>query len=106
MTVTVPALSAALDEPGIPSPRSRGTAPAGATVLTAIALCFVRRRKVRGLQRFLTIVFTVAGAACAATLVGCGANNGFGVPTTTNVITVTATSGTIVHSTQVTLTIQ
>ncbi len=107
MTVTIPPLSAALHPSDGPSPWSRGSGlGGGATVLSAIAICFVRRRKARAWQRLLTTVLLLSGAASAAVLSGCGANNGFGVPTTTSVLTVTATSGTTVHSTQVTLTIQ
>ena len=106
MTVTVPALSAALYQPGRTSKWPGATVPAGATALAVLALCFVRRRKVRGLQRLLTVLCLLSGAASAAMLGGCGASNGFGVPSTTSLITVTATSGTTVHSTQVTLTIQ
>ena len=54
----------------------------------------------------MTLVF-LAGAVATAGLTGCGANNGFfgQAPQTYN-ITITATSGTIQHSVNATLTVE
>jgi hypothetical protein len=104
MTVTIPALIGTLNTPQAPTRWPAGGAPGSATVLAALAFCIRRRRKARSLQRWLTLALLLG--AVSATLSGCGASNGFGVPTSTSTITVTATSGTTVHSTQVTLTIQ
>jgi hypothetical protein len=66
------------------------------------------RRTGKRLARMLSLLFVAsAGVAALATLSGCGANNGFfGQPQQSYTITVTATTGTLTHATQVTLTVQ
>ena len=66
------------------------------------------RRTGKRLARVLSLpLLALAGVAAIATLSGCGSNNGFfGQPQQTYTITVTATTGTLTHSSQVTLTVQ
>jgi len=53
------------------------------------------------------LLLLVAGAASMAGLTGCGSSTGyFDQPRQTYTVTVTATSGTLTHSTPITLTVQ
>jgi hypothetical protein len=66
------------------------------------------RRTGKRMARMLSLLLLAsAGIAAIATLNGCGTHNGFfGQPQQSYTITVTATTGTLTHSTQVTLTVQ
>ncbi len=66
------------------------------------------RRISKHLSRFLSLLlWIIVGSAALATLNGCGSSNGFfGQPRQTYIITVTATSGTVTHSTNLTLTVE
>jgi hypothetical protein len=66
------------------------------------------RRAGRRLRRGLSVLLLIgAGVAAVAALNGCNSTNGFfGQPQSTYTIEVTATSGTLVHSTNITLTVE
>jgi hypothetical protein len=66
------------------------------------------RRAGRRLRRGLSVLLLIGtGMAAVAALNGCNSTNGFfGQPQNTYTIEVTATSGTLVHSTNITLTVE
>jgi hypothetical protein len=68
----------------------------------------MRRRLGKTLGRTIfTLFLLLAGASAMAGLSGCGTNSGFfGQPETTYNVQITATSGSLSHSTSVTLTVQ
>jgi len=82
---------------------------AGPFALAMLLLPFATLKRVRKSSRYLCLfIVLLAGIAAAAGLTGCGYNgNGFfGQTPKTYTITITATSGTIQHSTAVTLNLQ
>ncbi len=92
LTVAVPALSGA----------NRSFAPSGvafATLLLGIVL--TRRRRIAPRLLLLLLALVTSSA-----MVGCGTGNGFAIPSSTSLITITGTSGAIVHTTTVTLTVK
>ena len=89
------------------SPLGRGLVP---VALGLLLLPFSRRmrRSAGKLGRMAALLLLlVAGAASMAGLTGCGSSTGyFDQPQQTYTVTVTATSGTLTHSTPITLTVQ
>lgn len=85
----------------------RGFAPIALSILL-LPFAGRKRRLGKRLGRLCCIlVLLVGGAGAVAGLSGCGATNGFnGQPQTTGNLTVTATSGTLSHTTILTLTVQ
>jgi hypothetical protein len=79
---------------------------------TRSTLLFVSRQSIpstrKRLRRSLSLPLLIgAGLAGASALSGCSSANGFfGQSPTVYTITVTATSGTLVHSTNITLTVE
>jgi hypothetical protein len=99
MTVTIPSLSSRNSQP---TPRPFGGLPAGASLASLGFVWLYRKRKKLAHSNLLLAVVSLAGIA--ATLTGCGSSStGFAIPTSTSTITVTGTSGSINHSTTVTL---
>jgi len=102
LTVTIPALVGGNHTPG-----GRRGAPAvwSATLLLALLLAGNSRlRRTVSLARMAVLLLLLGGAFTALT--GCAPGTGFAVPQSTSTITITATSGTLVHSATVTLTLQ
>ena len=102
LTIHIPALSAAGKVPLHPDSKGRNMGISLAVLLAGVVL---RRRK-RRLPQLLTLLALCGISALALSTTGCGTGNGFAVPTSTSTITITGTSGTIVHTTTVTLTVQ
>ncbi len=75
----------------------------GALALLLVPLACVRRYRTKPLRLLLWLV--IAGTSFSA-LAGCGTGRYFSQPQQTYVITVTGTSGSLAHSTTVTLTVQ
>jgi len=81
-------------------------APVALAFLALIGMGAVRRCS-RALRRLLSIVVLLAGGAVATLVSGCGGTSGFFAQAAQNyTITITATAGTIQHSTNVTLDLQ
>ena len=88
--------TASLGSPGkLPFAPKGPYAPVG-TLAVAVFLFGIRKRK-----RLLTVVLLVASAAGAGMLSGCSSSSASSLPTTT--FTLTATSGSVVHSQTITL---
>lgn len=104
MTVTVPATQASVSRP---SGLGKAAMP---LALGVLLLPFARkwRRTGRRLQTLLVLVIVGLGSLGALIgMAGCGSSNGFFGQTPQNyIITVTATSGSLSHSTTVTLTVE
>jgi hypothetical protein len=104
LTVSLPALSAS-------APRQDAPRPSVPPLLWGILLlpfAAGMRRASRRLRRGSSVLILIgAGFAAEAALSGCNSANGFfGQAQNTYTITVTATSGTLVHSTNITLTVE
>ena len=91
-TVAVPTLSGA-------NRSFRRTGVAFAALLFGIVL--TRRKRIT-----LRLLLIPLALVTASTLQGCGTGNGYAIPTSTSLITITGTSGSVVHTTTVTLTVQ
>jgi len=104
LSIKTPTVVARLE----PETQLHRTLPPVALGLLLLPLAGMRRRLRKTLGRTIfTLLLLVAGASAMAGLSGCGTNSGFfGQPSQTYTMTVTATSGTLSHSTSVTLTIQ
>jgi trimeric autotransporter adhesin len=92
-----------------PGTQIHRTLPPVALGFLLLPLAAMRRRRLgKTLGRTIfTLFLLVAGASAMAGLSGCGAKSGFfGQPSQTYTMTVTATSGSLSHSTSVTLTVQ
>ena len=77
------------------------TLPITAPALALIAFFFVPRARRR---RLIMLVVFAAGAIVALTFSGCG--GGFGLPTTTYNVTITASGGGVTQTTSVQLTVR
>jgi hypothetical protein len=95
LTINVPKQSAILD-------RSSRTPLVFATLLIPFALLGRIRGRPQQLLRWLLL----ASLTLFGVIAGCGAGGYFNQPERTYIITVTGTSGSLVHSTTVTLTVQ
>jgi hypothetical protein len=100
MTVTIPALVG----------RNRSPLGGSPQVLMAALLLSLgllggkrTRRRLSAVRPFLWVLLL---GALGVSLSGCGNDTGFAIPQTTSTITVTGTSGALVHSTTVTLTLK
>ena len=104
LSIKTPSAIARL-EPGTQLHR---TLPPVALGLLLLPLAGMRRRLGKTLGRTIfTLFLLLAGASAMAGLSGCGTNSGFfGQPETTYNVQITATSGSLSHSTSVTLTVQ
>jgi len=96
MQITIPNLSAR-DTP------IRSRIPLYGGVLAASLFSWFGRRRKIAVKLLLCLC---ALGALGAGLAGCGTGNGFALPNSTSTIVITGTSGSITHSTSVTLTIQ
>ena len=108
-TVTVSVLTAAAMGAIAPS-STRGPMGAIALGLMLFSLAAVRKLRKSGrrmVQLAGVLLLLTTGAALTAALTGCGVGNGFfGQAQQTYTVTVTATSGTVQHSTTLTLNVQ
>jgi len=94
--------------------RQAPSLPATGKPLAPFALAFVllsgvgaMRKRSRALRRMLGVAVLLAGGATTAMLSGCTSSNGFFTQAPQNyTITITATSGTLQHSTTATLNVQ
>jgi sugar lactone lactonase YvrE len=104
LTVQLPASLALLQKGPEPSTRLPAVL-LGALLLPLAGIC---RRKRRGLRQWLAILVLLGGSSILlAGLSSCGMQNGFlGQAPTQYTIHVTATSGALTHTTQVSLTVQ
>ncbi len=109
----LPATTLAIQTPSIVARLEPGTVlhrrlPPVALGLLLLPLAGIRRRLGKTLGRTIfTLLLLVAGASAMAGLSGCGTSSGFfGQAETTYNLQITATSGSLSHSTSVTLTIQ
>jgi hypothetical protein len=104
LAIQTPSVVARLE----PGTQLRRTLPPVALGLLLLPLAGIRRRLGKTLGRTIfTLLLLVAGASAMAGLSGCGATSGFfGQAQTTYNVLITATSGSLSHSTSVTLTIQ
>jgi hypothetical protein len=99
LSVKIQPLTGALSRPSRPKSFQAG----GSIALATLVFWFSskRRRALRGRLLALLLVFCLGSAL--AGLTGCGSGNGFAIPTASSTITITATSGTTIHATTVTL---
>jgi sugar lactone lactonase YvrE len=104
LAIQTPSVVARLE----PGTQFHPTLPPVALGLLLLPLARVRRRLGKTLGRTIfTLFLLVAGASAMAGLSGCGAASGFfGQAETTYNVLITATSGSLSHSTSVTLTVQ
>lgn len=87
--------------------RGRGLAPIALGILLLPFAGRVRRSSKRLGRLCCLLVLLLTSAGAVAGLSGCGTSNGFnGQPQTTSILTVTATSGTLSHSANLTLIVQ
>jgi len=111
--VALPATTLAIQTPSAVARLEPGTEfhrkfPPVALGLLLLPLVGMRRRLGKTLGRTIfTLFLLMAGASAMAGLSGCGASSGFfGQAETTYNVLITATSGSLSHSTSVTLTVQ
>jgi hypothetical protein len=104
MTIAIPALRSSNDKAPFHG-RGRASEVLSATLLIALAFTGNRRlrRKLRAMRTLM--VLALAGGLCLS-ITGCAPGTGFAVPQSTSTITITGTSGTLVHSATVTLTLK
>jgi sugar lactone lactonase YvrE len=111
--IALPAATLAIQTPSKvarlePGTELHHTLPPVALGLLLLPLAGIRRRLGKTLGRTIfTLLLLVAGASAMAGLSGCGATSGFfGQAETSYNVLITATSGSLSHSTSVTLTVQ
>ncbi len=75
-------------------------------VLALLLLPFAGVRRLRRSGRLTVLLLAIAGFAGTAGLMGCGASNGFSGQTKSYTVTVTATAGTVQHTSIITLNLQ
>jgi trimeric autotransporter adhesin len=103
MTVTIPAVSGRNSPPISPFPLN--SVPVAVSLASLGFMWFSRSRWKQRPRLMILLAFAILAGATALT--GCsGTKTGFAVPTSTTIITVTGTSGSITHSSAVMLTIQ
>jgi hypothetical protein len=104
VTIQVPSATAHLDRRNIPT---RNPPPILWGILLLPLAATMRRLGKRLGRKMPMLILAIACLTAAAALGGCGSNNGFfGQPQKTYTMTVTATSGTLSHSTNLTLTVE
>ncbi|WP_158944506.1 choice-of-anchor D domain-containing protein [Granulicella sp. S190] len=96
LLVTIPTQSAR------DTPRNGHLSAFGGVFTAALLARFGRRRKIA----IRLLLCLCALGALSAGLSGCGNGNGFALPSSTSTIVITGTSGSLTHSTSVTLTVQ
>jgi hypothetical protein len=105
MTIQTAASTATAQPPSPPS-GGRHMAPISLAFLLLFGTAGMRRRG-RNLKRLLGMaILFVGGAAATLTLNGCAANGFFAQPPQNDTVTITTTSGSVQHSTAVTLNLQ
>ena len=77
-----------------------------AFALALLLLPFAGVRRLRRSGRLAVLLLAIAGFAGTAGLIGCGASNSFSGQTKSYTVTVTATAGTVQHTSTVTLNLQ
>ncbi len=104
LTITVPQSVARIDHSSPGQPNS----PSALWAALLLPFALVVRRKSKRLGQGMSLLLLLAAGVCAtAGLTGCGTTSGlFAEQQQSYTITVTATAGTLTHSTQVTLTVE
>jgi hypothetical protein len=75
--------------------------------LLVLPFCFRRTRKLAKPKLMLLLLVPLGGATGVLTVVGCGSNTGyFAQKQQSYTVTITATSGTVSHSTNVVVVVQ
>lgn len=101
LSVTIPALIGTI-QPTHRGPQER----TGFSLSLALLVAGFGLRPWQRKRRWPTLFALLCMLGLTGAMTGCGTGNGFAVPTSTSTITITGTSGTIVHTTTVTLTVQ
>ncbi len=103
MTVAIPALYG--ENRSVPANGPGRSMILSATLLFALGLTGKKRLRRYFSSARMLLLLALIGSLCTA-MTGCGAGTGFAVPRSTSTITITGTSGTLIHSATVTLTLK